>query len=325
MTRRDSDSADNAPTSLGTKDVEDDPDRPTLGHRADQDAKKQKKKKESGSGVEAMPTSLNDDPDRPELHHGKVESATAPPQLSGVPANLHQAVAVSDAANNPPHVFTREWDSSTERAQTLAAMEKLAEPIAREYLATNHLEPGAAPSTGPKLTTATASKTTTTHTTTAHSSTAHSATAHSATAHSATAHSATAHSTAHTTHHTTAASAAPLAFTDEQIAGYTLSYGGLPTFVYSAAVPTAAGPPVRLTVVAQRLPSGELQVSLKSVTDENHLDRTPWMRLVDAVDPDDSHRASLLFELRARSSRQFALYSLATADAQQTFVTGLIE
>jgi hypothetical protein len=90
-------------------------------------------------------------------------------------------------------------------------------------------------------------------------------------------------------------------------------------------VPTTAGPPVRLTVVAQRLPSGELQVSLKSVTDENHLDRTPWMRLVDAVDPDDSHRASLLFELRARSSRQFALYSLATADAQQTFVTGLIE
>ena len=49
------------------------------------------------------------------------------------------------------------------------------------------------------------------------------------------------------------------------------------------------------------------------------------MRLVDAVDPDDSHRASLLFELRARNSRQFALYSLATAQAQQTFITGVIE
>jgi hypothetical protein len=49
------------------------------------------------------------------------------------------------------------------------------------------------------------------------------------------------------------------------------------------------------------------------------------MRLVDAVDPDDSHRASLLFELRARNSRQFALYSLASAEAQQTFITGVIE
>jgi hypothetical protein len=49
------------------------------------------------------------------------------------------------------------------------------------------------------------------------------------------------------------------------------------------------------------------------------------MRLVDAVDPDDSHRASLLFELRAKNSRQFALYSLASAEAQQTFVTGVIE
>ncbi|HEV2578403.1 MAG TPA: hypothetical protein VGU25_14460 [Acidobacteriaceae bacterium] len=317
MTKRnDADSVDNEPTSLGTKDVEDDPDRPTLGHRADQDPKKQKKKKESGSGVEPMPTSLNEDPDRPELHHGKVESATAPPQLTGVPPNLHQAVAVSDAANNSPHVFAREWDSPTERAETMAAMQKLAEPIAREYLATNHLVPGSAPSTGPKLNTATASKT---------------STAHSATTHSTSAHTTATHSTTHTaTHHTAAAAPGPLVFTDEQIAGYTLSYGGLPTFVYSAAVPTTApngldSPPVRVTVVAQRLPSGELQVSLKSVTDENHLDRTPWMRLVDAVDPDDSHRASLLFELRARSSRQFALYSLATADAQQTFVTGLIE
>jgi hypothetical protein len=82
---------------------------------------------------------------------------------------------------------------------------------------------------------------------------------------------------------------------------------------------------VRVTIVAQRLPSGELQTSLSSVTDEGHLDRIPWMRLVDAVDPDDSHRASLLFELRAKNSRQFALYSLASAEAQQTFVTGVIE
>lgn len=317
MSKRDSGSVDNAPSSPDTKDIENDPDRPTLGHRSDKDQKKQKKQKESGSGVEAMPTSLNDDPDRPELHRGKVESATAPPQLTGVPPNLHQAVAVSDAANNPRHVFTREWGSSTERTQTLAAMEKLAEPIARQYLAANHLVVAPAAASGPKLNTATASTPAPPTASRLTKSTSSRSTTHSSKA-----------------RHTVAAAAAapaaaPIPFSEEQIAGYTLSYGGLPTFIYTAAVPTKNGaldgPVVHVTVVAQRLPSGEFQTSLSSVTDEAHLDRTPWMRLVDAVDPDDSHRASLLFELRAHNSRQFALYSLATADAQQTFITGLIE
>lgn len=306
MTHRDSDAADNAPSSPGTKDTEDDPDRPTLGHRDNPDSKKQKKRKESGSGVEAMPTSLNEDPDRPELHRGKVESATAPPQLTGVPANLHQAVAVSDAANNSPHIFTREWASSTERAQTVAEMQRLAQPLVAQYVTTNHLTPGAAPGSGPKLVTTTASRP------------ARPAARARTPAHSAS------HAPA-ARHSGTSPGAAALAFTDEQIAGFTLSYGGLPTFVYSAAAATTEGPPIRVTIVAQRLPSGELQTSLSSVTDEAHLNRTPWMRLVDAVDPDDGHRASLLFELRARSSRQFALYSLATANAQQTFITGVIE
>jgi hypothetical protein len=321
----DSTTTDNAPLSPGTdaqgtaaQDTgtipDADPDRPTLGHRNVPDNKKPKKQKESDSGVEAMPTSLNDDPDRPEIHRGKVVSATAPPQLTGTPGNLHQAVAVSDAANNPTHVFARDWDSTTERAQTLAEMEKLAQPLVHQYLAANHLEPAplsasATTTSGPKLNTAPATAATTAHSTTPHSTTTHS-TAHTSTA----------------AHHAASASTpAPLTFTDEQISGYTLSYGGLPTFVYSAALVTSAGPPVRVTIVAQRLPAGSLQTSLSSVTDEAHLDRTPWMRLVDAVDPDDSHRASLLFELRAHNSRQFALYSLASAQAQQTFITGVIE
>jgi hypothetical protein len=49
------------------------------------------------------------------------------------------------------------------------------------------------------------------------------------------------------------------------------------------------------------------------------------MRPVDVVDPDASHRASLLVELRAQSSRQFALYRLVTAKAEQQFVTGVIQ
>jgi hypothetical protein len=317
MNRRDSDSstADNAPLSPGTDaqgtgSIPDaDPDRPTLGHRNVPDNKKQKKEKDSGSGVEAMPTSLNEDPDRPEIHRGKVISATAPPQLTGTPGNLHQAVAVSDAANNPTHVFARDWETPTERAATMADTQRLAQPLVRQYLTANHLEPAPVAASGPKLnaTPATARPATTAHTTTAHSTTAHT----------------TAHTTS--THHATPPAAAALTFADEQIFGYTLSYGGLPTFVYSAALVTTVGPPVRITLIAQRLPAGGLQISLSSVTDEGHLDRIPWMRLVDAVDPDDSHRASLLFELRAKSTRQFALYSLASAQAQQTFITGVIE
>ncbi|HXS12634.1 MAG TPA: hypothetical protein VN734_08020 [Acidobacteriaceae bacterium] len=333
MNKRNSDSSttDNAPVSSGTNSQgtaaqdtgtvpDDDPDRPTLGRRKADNGKKQKKEKESGSGVEAMPTSLNEDPDRPEIHRGKVESATAPPQLTGTPTNLHQAVAVSDTANNPTHVFNRDWETPIERASTMADMQKLAQPLVRQYLTANHLEPAPVSASGPKLNTApsTAAAKTATH------STAHTATTHTATTHTATTHTATTHSTA-AQHTASAPAAAPLTFTDEQISGYTLSYGGLPTFVYSAALVTTAGPPVRVTVIAQRLPAGGLQLSLSSVTDEGHLDRTPWMRLVDAVDPDDSHRASLLFELRGRNSRQFALYSLASAQAQQTFITGVIE
>jgi hypothetical protein len=78
-------------------------------------------------------------------------------------------------------------------------------------------------------------------------------------------------------------------------------------------------------MVTQRLPTGELQVALSSVTDATHLDRVPWLRPIDVVDADWSHRASLLFELRAQTSRQFALYRLVSARAEQTFVTGIIE
>jgi len=119
--------------------------------------------------------------------------------------------------------------------------------------------------------------------------------------------------------------AAPAPLTNEELKGYELTYGGLPTFVYTVETPLFSGGPVYLTLVAQRLPAGNLQVAFSSVTDAAHLDRTPWFRFVDAVDPDGSHRASLLFELRAHTSRQFALYRLITANAEQTFATGIIE
>jgi hypothetical protein len=67
---------------------------------------------------------------------------------------------------------------------------------------------------------------------------------------------------------------------------------------------------------------GQLKVALASVTDAAHLDRTPWMRLVDVVDVEASNRASLLFELRSKNSRQFALYRVIAAKPEQIFETG---
>jgi hypothetical protein len=296
---------DKTPDATTAKSVpnpapEDDPDRPTLRHRDAAPPGKAKKEKDSGSVI-PMSGSLNDDPDRPTLRRGTVIEELVPKQLDGVPASLHQVVAVSDAANRDPHVFKREWESEQERKETLAGAEALAKPTLAAYLEKNRLKAVVAASektsAGPSF--ASTPKPASTGSTAAKRAAAKKA---------------------------AATPALPdFSLTNEVLEGYQLSYGGLPTFIYTAEVPVAAGGPVYLTMVAQRLPAGDLQVSLSSVTDASHMDRTPWMRPVDVVDADGSHRASLLMELRAQSSRQFALYRLVTAKAEQTFVTGIIE
>ena len=66
---------------------------------------------------------------------------------------------------------------------------------------------------------------------------------------------------------------------------------------------------------------GQLKVALSSVTDSAHLDRTPRMRLVDVVDAEASNRASFLLELRGQTERQFALYRVIGAQADQIFAS----
>ena len=121
------------------------------------------------------------------------------------------------------------------------------------------------------------------------------------------------------------AAAAVVALADERLEGYTLSYGGAPTYFFSANSAGVGGVTRYVSVVAQREPLGSLKVAMASVTDDKHLDRTPWYRLVDAVDVDASNRASLLFELRGETTRQFALYRVIGAQADQTFLTSPAE
>jgi hypothetical protein len=110
----------------------------------------------------------------------------------------------------------------------------------------------------------------------------------------------------------------------EDLRGYVLSYGGSPTYVYTAHTVEEPDAITRyVTVVAQADAMGQLKVAIASATDAAHLDRTPWMRLVDAVDIEASNRASLLFEMRGQSSRQFALYRVIAAKPEQIFTTSM--
>ncbi len=135
----------------------DDPDRPTLKRHTAEDAKKPKSSPTDVASVSAT-GSLNSDPDRPNLHHGKPTSAmneTDLPKLSGLPPNLHQMVAVSDAVNRDPHPFTLDWDDDAQHQAILEKMQTLARAQLTAY--------GSTPAT-PAPTTPTVKKTTPTAT-----------------------------------------------------------------------------------------------------------------------------------------------------------------
>lgn len=399
-TSRTSGTADSTTASGSTTTTSsDDTDRPTLRHRdPSQDASRKREygTKSKQASVTAAGPGPGDDPDRPVLGRSAEADAGTPP-LTGLPADMHQAIGVSDPVHRDDHNFAREWDTPSERTLTLSSLESAARLRVMAYLLQNRLVPSSAPlppeqapsptaatplgataesagptpgaqdaddpgappklqrgvpsqyqspaASGPAVGTAPATAKAT--------PSVLAPTASSAGGMPPSTPSATNHASIRHTLRTATPSKAELTFVESNVTGYTLTYGGLPTFVYTAAASVApslppskpaaaastegsaasapppagiaAHPAVFVTVVAQRLPSGELQVVLSSVTDSLHLDRSPRLRLVDAVDPDDSHRASLLFELRGGSSRQFALYRLTAAQAEQTFTTASIE
>jgi cytochrome c553 len=281
-------SADQTASSNSGETPANDPDRPTLRRHSPQDASKNTASQPDANSAVA---SLNDDPNRPLLHRGKPVSALTDadiPKLAGLPADqdLHQMVAVSDAANHPPHDFSQAWQDEAEHHAILAKLQAAARAQLAAYETAN--APAAPKPTAPSPpdTRRINSK------------------------------------LRHAVAQETPPPPAPVPLLDEQLKGYTLSYGGAATYVYSAHT-DGLGSTVRfVTLVAQVDMNGEPQLAIKSVTDATHLDRTPRMRLVDAVDAEASNRASLLFELRAQNSRQFALYRVIGARADETFLTG---
>ncbi len=117
-------------------------------------------------------------------------------------------------------------------------------------------------------------------------------------------------------------SAPPAPLVDEQFRVFELAYGAGATMVLSARTDGASGAVKFVTLIAQPDLYGNAAVLVKSVTDMAHLDDTPRMRLVDAVDAMADNRGELLFELRGASQRQFALYRVLRGQATRIFVSG---
>lgn len=275
----DDDSASSKESGGGSAPV--DPDRPTL-KKTDKPSAPQSI--EDDGRVESVKTLS--DPDRPKLLRGKPANAGGKvlPTVMGLPPDMKQAVAVSDAKNRPEHLWTFSWANPQDENNMKAAMED----IAREALGLN-AAPAAVAEDAPKP------KPAATRTSPARKKTATPA---------------------------PAPAPAPAPLLDEQFRVFELAYGSGATLVLSAHTDGAGSKQKFITLICQPNIYGKVTVLFKSVTDGAHLDDTPRMRLVDAVDVMADNRGELLFELRGATQRQFALYRVLRGQVTRLFATG---
>ena len=259
-----------------------DPDRPTLKRRSADAADASNPNAAATPATEMMPAP---DPNRPRLHRGvrpgDEASGTAPALTMDKLAGTTVHLQQMVAVSDATVRDPHSFAYSWPDSQQPAAMQKQMEALAQKALAD-------AASTSAK------------------------AAAQTATA-----------ATGSKARHKAASPAAPPqpALLDEEFHAYELSYDGGLTLVLTAHTAGTGAALKYVTVVAVVDIYGQPQVVLQSVTDAAHLDLTPWMRLVDVVDADDSNRADLLFELHGTGQRQFALYRVARAASSQVLVT----
>jgi hypothetical protein len=124
-------------SSAGGASASDDPDRPVL--------KKTKKKPEDIGHVDSLPSAT--DPDRPLLKRGRSggNGLDVVPTLMGMPADMEQSVAVSDAKTRPEHPWIYSWSNPEDEDKMKTALEEMA----RDALG---LTPATAPAVQPKTT-----------------------------------------------------------------------------------------------------------------------------------------------------------------------------
>ncbi len=97
----------------------DDPDRPVL---------KKGKKVQASDDASGDSAADSTDPDRPRLKRGKSsgDAIAVAPSLMGVPADLQQAVAVSDAKSHPAHPWDYAWSNADDEARMKSSLEDMA-------------------------------------------------------------------------------------------------------------------------------------------------------------------------------------------------------
>lgn len=103
-----------------------DPNRPVLTEPTKE--KTQKPVKPQNEEAYVQPLAKISDPGRPRLTLGK-PTDTGPkvmPALVGLPEDMHQTIAVSDAANHPEHLWKYSWASPEQEASMKADLEAIA-------------------------------------------------------------------------------------------------------------------------------------------------------------------------------------------------------
>jgi hypothetical protein len=321
-------------------------------------SKKEKKAKPAKQQAYVSPptTPILDDPDRPILQANQPTAPATPPELTTLPPDLHQSAAISDATNRAPETFTYPWPSPATRDQVLQTLEAFALPPLTHYIAFNHLTPADDPKpTGPSsgLKAAGPQNSPSSRPDTAGPQDSPSSRP-KRTARSGETPGFPTPTVTPTPELSSVAApgsqasvlgslgwpgggpASPSSgessgrhdaptLTNPQLLAYLLTDTTTPTYVLTAELPLTNEGPLYLTLIAQPTAAGHLHLALVSITDATHLDRTPWLRPIDAVDPDATGRADLLFELRSQTTRQFALYTLTNTRPRQTLLTTPIE
>ncbi|HME59574.1 MAG TPA: hypothetical protein VKF63_14610 [Terracidiphilus sp.] len=254
---------DSSETSTSTAPAPDS-DRPTL-------KKGRTRPPEDIGHVDSLPDVT--DSNRPRLKRGKSSNnIEVLPTLMGLPPDMQQAVAISDAKTRPEHPWTFIWANPDDEAKMKSALEAMA-------LDALGLTPPPPPPAPRKPTSRKAAQ------------------------------------PAH-------APPPPAPLLDENFRVFELAYGSGATLVLTA---RTDGPLIQqkfVTLIAQPDFYGNLLVLLKYVAGGAHLDDTPRMRLIDAVDALADNRGELLFELRGTTQRQFALYRVLRGQAEKLFITG---
>jgi hypothetical protein len=302
-----------------------DPDRPTL-HRT-----------HHAADADTQTSNVAPDPDRPRLKRGKPEGLADNeiPKLKGFPPTMQQAVAVSDASSRAEHPWKYSWASIDDEGKMKDALEAMArtalgldtppapEKPARKTAATTHKKTPLKPVEPPppteladenfrvfELTYGSSATMVLTASTPLPSTPEAAGHSDSKAANSEAADSEPGPPVIKRGKPTASASAATSAPAQSKSTSK------------SASKPFAKAAPQKfVTLVAQPDLYGGVLVLFKSVTDSAHLDEKPQMRLVDAVDAMADNRGELLFELRGKTQRQFALFRVMRGSAEQMFAT----